>query len=96
MGAHAREEDDVERREWEWAGVARIVRDAESEPWKADGAAAWLFRRDRSRVPPGCLAPPPERDGENSLTLANASAMFSLSIAPKFMCKLGSYLSFWP
>ncbi len=90
MGAHAREEDDVERREWEWAGVARIVRAAESVPWKADGAAAWLFRRDRSRVPPGCFAPPPERDGENNLTLANASAMFSLSIAPKFICKLGS------
>ncbi len=91
LGAHT-SEDDVERIECEWAGVARTARGAASEQWKADKAAAWLFKRDRSRAPPECLAPPPLRDGENNLTFANASAIFSLSIAPKFICELACVL----
>ncbi len=67
-----------------WAGVAKIARAAASVQWNADGAAAWLFD-DRSSKPPACFAPPPARDGENNLTFAKASVMFSLSPSPKFI-----------
>ena len=85
LGARARSEDDVDVMEWECAGVERTASGAMGWQWRP--AAAWVLE-ERSRMPPWCLAPPPAREGENSLTFAKASVMFSLSASPKFIVNL--------
>jgi hypothetical protein len=87
FGANETSDDALKPMGFGCAGVARIVRAAGSMLWKAEGAAAWALE-DRSRVPPECLKLLPARDGENILTFAKASVMFSLSPNPKFMVKL--------
>jgi hypothetical protein len=84
LGARARSDDKEERIDWEWAGGERRPLEAAGLQWKEDGAAAWDLEV-RSSKPPLCFAPPPARDGENNLTFANASVMFSLSTIPKFI-----------
>ena len=64
--------------------MAKTVRAAASLQWKAEGAATWVLD-DRSSKLPACFAPPPARDGENNLTFAKASVMFSLSPSLKFI-----------
>ncbi len=87
LGANAKSEDEVDAIECNWAGVESKPCEAAALQRNEEGAAACVLE-ERSRAPPECFALPPARDGENNLTFAKASVMFSLSIAPMFIVNL--------
>lgn len=87
LGARALADDNVEEAECECDGVAMMPRAAASLQWKEEDEVAWLLE-DRSRMVPECFAPPLAREGENSLTFAKASVIFSLSPSAKLIVTL--------